>query len=91
MELKYIFISYSGIVTSIQTPDRSGHRDNVVLGFSDIKGYTHDSARGGLYFGALVGRYANRIAKGVFTLEGKTYHLAITAPPNTMHGGIHRV
>ncbi|QNT78216.1 aldose epimerase family protein [Entomobacter blattae] len=83
------FISYGGIITEINVADKNGKPDNVVLGFGNLDGYTKDSAKGGLYFGALIGRYANRIAKGTFSLDHHTYHLAITAPPNSMHGGIH--
>ncbi|GAN68701.1 aldose epimerase family protein [Acetobacter orleanensis] len=83
------FTSYGGIITSITTPDKNGKTDDIVLGFSDLKRYTVDSAKGGLFFGALIGRYANRIAKGTYTLDGKEYHVAVTAPPNALHGGLH--
>lgn len=81
------FLSYGGIITAISTPDKMGKFANIVLGFSTLEGYTRDSAAGGLYFGALVGRYANRIANATFDLDGSTYHLAATEPPNTLHGG----
>ncbi|WP_077930322.1 aldose epimerase family protein [Acetobacter persici] len=81
------FLSYGGIITAISTPDKTGKFANIVLGFSTLEGYTRDSAAGGLYFGALVGRYANRIANATFDLDGSTYHLAATEPPNTLHGG----
>ncbi|GBQ68361.1 aldose 1-epimerase [Ameyamaea chiangmaiensis NBRC 103196] len=81
------FLSYGGVIQSIEVPDRTGRPGDVVLGFDDLKGYTVDSAKGGLFFGALIGRYANRIAKGTFTLDGKTYHVPVTAPPNALHGG----
>ncbi len=80
-------ITYGGIIQSIETPDRSGHIGDIVLGFNTLDGYAIDSAKGGLFFGAIIGRYANRISKGTFTLDGKTYHIAITAPPNALHGG----
>ncbi|MEV2214771.1 aldose epimerase family protein [Streptomyces sp. NPDC050997] len=77
-------LSYGGIVQSAEVPDRDGRAVNVVLGFADLDGYlTHT----GPYFGALVGRYANRIAGGLFTLDGRTYPLAPNNPPNSLHGG----
>ncbi|MBB2202516.1 aldose epimerase family protein [Gluconacetobacter tumulisoli] len=81
------FITYGGIITAIETPDRTGHVDDIVLGFPDLQGYTVDSAQGGLFFGAMIGRYANRIARGTFTLNGQAYHVPVTAPPNALHGG----
>jgi aldose 1-epimerase len=77
-------LSYGGIIQSLRTPDRTGKLDDVVLGFDDMAGYVKSSP----YFGAIVGRYGNRIAKGHFTLDGKTYTLAINNPPNSLHGGI---
>src|SRR5438034_597646 len=77
-------MTYGGIITSIRTPDRSGKLDDIVLGFDSLAGYLKDSP----YFGAIVGRYANRIAKGQFTLDGATYHLAKNNGPNSLHGGI---
>jgi aldose 1-epimerase len=78
-------ITYGGIVVSIDTPDRNGKLDDIVLGFDSLSGYVHDSP----YFGAIVGRYANRIAKGRFTLDGKTYQLPVNNAPNSLHGGDH--
>jgi galactose mutarotase-like enzyme len=77
-------MTYGGIITSIRTPDRSGHFDDIVLGFDSVAGYVKDSP----YFGAIVGRYANRIANGQFALDGTTYHLARNNGPNSLHGGI---
>ncbi len=77
-------ITYGGIITSIRTPDRSGKLDDIVLGFDSLAGYLGDSP----YFGAIVGRYANRIADGQFTLDGTTYHLAKNNGPNSLHGGV---
>src|SRR5260221_5051759 len=57
--------TYGGIITSLRTPDRSGHFDDVVLGYDNLTGYLKDSP----YFGALIGRYANRIAGGKFALN----------------------
>src|SRR6266566_399552 len=58
--------NYGGIITSLKTPDRSGRFDDIVLGYDSLSGYLHDSP----YFGAIVGRYGNRIARGRFTLDG---------------------
>ncbi len=77
------FIDYGGAVTEILAPDRDGVFADVVLGMSTIKDYAAKSP----YFGALVGRYANRIAKGKFSLDGKTYHLPINDGENSLHGG----
>ena len=77
-------ITYGAIITSIRTPDRSGKLDDIVLGFDSLAGYLKDSP----YFGAIVGRYANRIGNGQFTLDGTTYHLAKNNGPNTLHGGV---
>ena len=77
-------ITYGGIITSLKVPDRAGHLDDVVLGFDTLDGYLKDSP----YFGAIVGRYGNRIAKGQFTLNGATYKLATNNGPNHLHGGV---
>jgi aldose 1-epimerase len=76
-------ITYGGIITSLKVPDRSGHLGDIVLGFDTIEGYLKDPP----YFGALIGRYGNRIAKGQFTLEGKTVKLATNNGANHLHGG----
>ncbi|MFJ4789642.1 aldose epimerase family protein [Streptomyces sp. NPDC088794] len=77
-------LSYGGIVQSVEIPDREGRTGNVVLGFADLDGYlTHPDP----YLGALVGRYANRIAGGRFPLDGVTYALAQNTSPNSLHGG----
>ncbi|MBI1761040.1 MAG: galactose mutarotase [Acidobacteria bacterium] len=75
--------NYGGIVVSIKAPDKAGKLDDVVLGFDNLDGYlkTHP------FFGALAGRYANRIAKGQFKLGGKTYKLFVNNGPNSLHGG----
>ena len=78
-------ITYGGIVTEIDTPDRHGKIANVALGFDNLADYVAKSP----YFGAIIGRYANRIAKGTFTLDGTTYHLPINNGVNSLHGGIH--
>ncbi|MFE1441551.1 aldose epimerase family protein [Streptomyces sp. NPDC058739] len=77
-------LSYGGIVQSVETPDREGQRADVVLGFASLDGYL---ALPGPYFGALVGRYANRIAAGRFPLDGLTYALEQNSGPNSLHGG----
>ena len=84
--LRVRIITYGGIVQRLDAPDRHGHQTNVVLGFPDLAGYV-DKNNPGPYFGALIGRYGNRIAKGTFTLDGKTYHLPINNDPNSLHGG----
>jgi len=77
-------IEYGGIIVSLHTPDRSGVLADIVLGFNDLDGYLAGSP----YFGAIAGRYANRIANGRFTLDGKTYQLAVNNGPNALHGGL---
>jgi aldose 1-epimerase len=76
-------MTYGAIITSIRMPDRHGTRADIVLGFDSLGGYLAGSP----YFGAVVGRYANRIAGGRFTLEGRTYRLARNNGPNSLHGG----
>lgn len=77
-------LTYGGIVSSLRVPDRNGVMGDVVLGFDTMEGYlgTHP------YFGALIGRYGNRIARARFTLEGKEYALAANNGPNHLHGGV---
>ena len=77
-------MTYGGIITSVKVPDRSGTLGDIVLGFDTIDGYLKESP----YFGALIGRYGNRIAKGQFTLGGKTFKLATNNGPNHLHGGV---
>jgi aldose 1-epimerase len=77
------FITLGGCITAIDVPDRNGRLDNVVLAFRGLPGYM----LGDTYFGAIVGRYANRIAKGTFTLNGQAYHLPLNNGPNSLHGG----
>jgi aldose 1-epimerase len=77
-------INYGGIVTALKVPDRNGKLDDVVLGYDSLAGYVKNPA----YLGALVGRYANRIGKAQFTLDGKTYQLAANNDGNSLHGGI---
>ena len=80
----YVTISdFGGIVQALGVPDRNGEIADVVLGFDTPQGYIND----GPFFGAIVGRYANRIAKGKFTLDGNEYTLATNNAPNHLHGG----
>ncbi|MFF1724310.1 aldose epimerase family protein, partial [Streptomyces sviceus] len=79
-------LSYGGIVQSVEVPDRDGRTADVVLGFVGLEGYLEHS---GPYLGALVGRYANRIAGARFELDGATYALAPNNAPNSLHGGEH--
>ncbi|WP_208867385.1 aldose epimerase family protein [Streptomyces himastatinicus] len=76
-------LSYGGVVQTLEIPDRHGHRANVSLGFADLDAYVASSP----YFGALIGRYGNRIARGTFTLDGKAYQLPVNDGPNSLHGG----
>jgi aldose 1-epimerase len=81
MEVK--IITYGGIITSIKVPDRKGKMANVALGFDNLADYEAKSP----YFGCITGRYANRIAKGMFTLDSQTYCLDLNNGVNTLHGG----
>lgn len=76
-------ITYGTIITELHVPDRTGKLDDVVLGFDNLGQYL----QGHPYFGCTVGRFANRIAGGHFTLHGKSYQLAVNRPPNHLHGG----
>jgi aldose 1-epimerase len=76
--------NYGGAVVSLKVPDRNGKLADIVLGFDNVDGYVNDKS----YFGAIVGRYANRIAHAQFVLDGKTYTLAKNNGDNTLHGGI---
>ena len=81
-------LTYGGIIQSVDVPDRHGRSGDVVLGFGTLGGYLQTSAKANLYFGALIGRYANRIAHGTFILDGHTYHTSVNLPPHTLHGGM---
>jgi len=78
-------ITYGGIITSLQVPARSGEPDDVVLGYDNLTQYVRDNSP---YFGALIGRCANRIGGGKFTLEGAEYALARNNGPSHLHGGL---
>lgn len=76
-------LSYGGIVQSLELPDRRGRYTNVSLGYDTIEAYV----AGTTFFGATIGRYGNRIAKGRFTLDGKTHQLSVNDGENSLHGG----
>jgi len=82
MEAKVL--DYGGVIVSLRVPDRNGRLGDVVLGFDSLTDYE----RGSPYFGAIVGRYGNRIARGRFTLDGRSYTLATNNGPNHLHGGV---
>jgi aldose 1-epimerase len=77
--------NYGGAIVSMKVPDRTGRFADVVLGYDQLAGY---ESKENPYFGAIVGRYANRIGKGRFTLDGKQYQLPLNNGPNSLHGGI---
>ncbi len=77
-------MTYGGIIVSLRVPDQRGRLDDVVLGYDKLDGYLDKTP----YFGAIIGRYGNRIANGKFTLDGKEYTLAKNNGPNALHGGI---
>jgi aldose 1-epimerase len=79
-------MNYGGIIVSMRVPDRKGQLADIVLGHDTFEGYIPNPP----YLGAIVGRYANRIANGTFTLDGKTYTLPKNDGPNTLHGGVKR-
>jgi len=81
--LRVRFLSYGGVITEIDAPDRAGRLDNIVLGLKTLREY--ETLPG--HFGAITGRYANRIGSAQFTLNGETYHLITNNGPNTLHGG----
>ena len=78
-------MTYGGIIQQVLVPDQTHHMANVTLGFATLNDYV--TTGNSPYFGALIGRYGNRIALGTFTLDGVTYHLPINNPPNSLHGG----
>jgi aldose 1-epimerase len=77
-------MTYGGIIVSMRVPDKNGKVADVVLGHDELDGYMPNPP----YFGAIVGRYANRIANGTFTVDGVKYTLAKNDGPNTLHGGV---
>lgn len=83
-EIEVTFLDYGGIVQKILVPDKYGKMENVVLGFHDPSSYQDNIP----YFGAIIGRYANRIANGTFSIDNRTYHLFINNGRNSIHGGL---
>ena len=80
--------NYGGIITSLEVPDREGQMEDIVLGFDSLAGYRSEAyAAANPYFGALIGRYGNRIADGEFSLDGEMYTLETNNGPNHLHGG----
>lgn len=77
-------INYGGIITNIKVPDDQGNLKDVVLGFDNIEGYINEHP----YFGAIIGRYGNRIKNGKFNIDGNEYNLAINNGEHSLHGGI---
>jgi aldose 1-epimerase len=84
MEVK--ITNYGGTIQSIKVPDRDKNFADVVLGFENVEGY--QQPKNTSYFGATIGRYANRVAKGQFVLKGVTYQIPTNDGPNALHGGI---
>ena len=83
--MKARITNYGGTVVSLFVPDKSGKLDDIVLGYDSLSGYINNNSP---YFGALIGRYGNRIGRGKFTLNGKEYTLATNNGPNHLHGGL---
>jgi aldose 1-epimerase len=82
--------TYGGVLVSFKAPDRNGKTADVILGFDDLDGYVSNfNGSSDAYFGALIGRYANRIAHGTFMLDGKKYSLPLNNGENSLHGGPH--
>jgi aldose 1-epimerase len=88
-EIEARVITYGGILQSLKVPDKSGKSADVVLGFDTLDGYTGGPKPNPAFFGAIIGRYANRIADGKFTLDGKTYSTPQNDGTNTLHSGPH--
>ena len=82
--MKVEVINFGGIITSLTAPDKNGKYEDIVLGFTKPEDYFNGNP---YYFGALIGRYGNRIANAKFTLEGKTYNIDKNDGPNSLHGG----
>ena len=76
-------INYGGIITSLKVPDKNGETEDIVLGYNKLEDYINENP----YFGSIIGRYGNRIAKGKFNLNGNQYTLATNNDENHLHGG----
>ena len=76
--------TFGARVVSIDAPDKNGKKGDVVLGYDNLSGYEGDTST---YFGSIVGRYGNRIAKGTFSIDGKSYHVPLNNNGNALHGG----
>jgi aldose 1-epimerase len=86
--LELELISYGAGIVSLRAPDRSGRREDVVLGFPDLAGFLRDHAsKTPCFFGSTIGRYANRIAHGRFNLEGREFHASKISGDHSLHGG----
>lgn len=83
--LEMTVTNYGGRIVSLMIPDKSGKMADIVLGYDNLDGYLNSNKK---YFGASIGRYGNRIAKGLFTLDSLSYKLAINNGPNCLHGGV---
>ncbi|WP_248806723.1 aldose epimerase family protein [Pseudomonas sp. MWU13-2100] len=81
--LQATVITYGGVLQALKVPDKNGKVEDVVLGFDDVQGYQNGKA----FFGATIGRYGNRLAKGAFELDGKRYQVPLNDGPNSLHGG----
>jgi len=87
-EITVKILNYGAIITAIDMPNKNGSIENVVCGFENLETYLSDEYLGSYpYFGAIIGRFGNRIAKGHLEIEGKTYDMAINNGPNHLHGG----
>ncbi|MFD1875083.1 aldose epimerase family protein [Hymenobacter bucti] len=86
--MKATISTFGGTLTSLLVPDKDGKLSDVVLGFDNVSGYTSpEFKKSNPYFGALIGRYGNRIAKGKFTIDGKEYQVGVNNNGNSLHGG----
>ncbi len=83
-EIKVRLTNFGARIVSIETPDQDGHRVSITLGYDNVRSYEDDTST---YFGSTVGRYGNRIARGTFVIDGRTYHAPINNGLNTLHGG----
>lgn len=85
-DIRVQITEYGARIVSVEAPDRNGHRADIVLGYNNLTQYVEDPKD---FFGAVVGRYGNRIANGTFALDGKTYHIPVNNKGNALHGGPH--